>query len=312
METQHFLRLSDFSAKRICELIDCAIDAKLGRKSLDRQPNKSLVMIFTKHSTRTRVSFEIAMTQLGGAAVFLSSSESQMARGEDLADTARVIASMADVVVMRCHAHEDIEKLAAFSEKPVINGLTNLFHPCQLLADLVTMKQMKGEIERQSVAWVGDGNNMCRSYIEASSLFGFPLSIACPPARMPDLSVFKQGEQASFSCPPHIKFCENAIDAVSGADIVSTDTWNSMGESDLSAAETKEFQTFQVNDKLMAHARKDAIFLHCLPAHKGQEVTASVIEGRQSAVWQQAENRLHAQKALLASLLGGLFRGELR
>ena len=259
--------------------------------------NRSLGMIFEKSSTRTRVSFEVGMRQLGGGALFLSPRDTQLGRGEPVEDTARVLSRMVDVISVRTFEHAKLELFARYSRVPVINALTDRFHPCQLLADMQTYAEHRGDIRGRKVAWVGDGNNMCHSYINASRQLGFELRIACPTGYLPDADILQTNPDAALVKTPE--------EAVEGVDLVVTDVWASMGQEGEQAERAAKFAPYQVNAALMARAAGDALFMHCLPAHRGEEVTADVLEGPQSVVWDEAENRLHAQKALLEFLLVG-------
>ena len=299
MSTKHFLTLFDLSKSELSDLIDRAIEIKTWLKAGKAHTplqHKTLAMLFEKSSTRTRVSFEVGMTQLGGSSVFLSPNDTQIGRGEPIEDTARVLSGMVDGIMIRTHAHEIAEKLAEFSNVPVINGLTDSYHPCQLLADIMTFQEHRGSIQGATVAWVGDGNNMCHSFMNAAEIFGFTLNIACPDGFLPD-PVLTQQRQNS------INLFNNAEEAVKNADLVVTDTWASMGQEKEKEIREKAFADFCVNNQLMQLADSEAIFMHCLPAYRGYEVTESVIEGKQSVVFDEAENRLHAQKALLEKLL---------
>lgn len=300
MKTRHFLTLHDLSSAELNRLIKRAIELKAIQKRgeiYEPLKNKVLGMVFEKSSTRTRVSFEAGMAQFGGHAIFLSPRDTQLGRGEPVEDTARVLSRMVDAVMIRTFEHEKIESFAAHSEVPVINALTDMYHPCQLLADVQTYVEHRGEISGRTVAWIGDGNNMCHSYINAAMQFGFKLNIACPEGYEPDAAVVEAaGESVSVMRDP--------LAAAQGADLVTTDVWASMGQEEEQKVREIAFAEFEVNDAVMACARPDAVFMHCLPAHRGEEVSASVIDGQQSIVWDQAENRLHAQKALLEFLLG--------
>lgn len=301
MSVQHFLTLRDLSAESLRGIVDRAIQLKQQTKAgeiYEPLKNQTLAMIFSKSSTRTRVSFEVAMRQLGGGALNLSPNDTQIGRGEPIEDTARVISSMCDAIMIRTDAHEKVERLAEYSSVPVINGLTDDFHPCQLLADIQTFQEAKGDISGKTIAWVGDGNNMCHSWMNAASLFGFTLNIACPEGYMPRADIIETNKAA-------INISSDPSEAVDGADAVITDTWASMGQEDEKESRLKAFDGYCVNDDLMSKADKAAIFMHCLPAYRGMEVSNEVIEGAQSVVWQEAENRLHAQKALLEYLLVG-------
>jgi ornithine carbamoyltransferase len=300
MSIRHFLTLTDLNRAELERIIQRAIDLKtaLHRNELP-QPlrGRVLAMIFEKSSTRTRVSFETAMAQLGGHAIFLSPTGSQLGRGEPIEDTARVLSRMVDCIMLRTYAQATIERLAAYADVPVINGLSDSVHPCQLLADLQTWYELRGSIQGHTVVWLGDGNNMCHSYIDAACLLDFKLNIACPQDYAPDPARLEQaGRQVQVFSDP--------IEAVRGADLVVTDVWASMGQEDEADQRSTIFAPYQVNAKLMQAANADALFMHCLPAHRGEEVTADVIEGPQSVVWEEAGNRLHSQKALLEFLLG--------
>jgi ornithine carbamoyltransferase len=258
--------------------------------------HKVLAMVFEKSSTRTRMSFEVGMAQLGGHAIFLSPRDTQLGRGEAIEDTARVLSRMADVIMIRTFEHEKIERFAEYSSVPVINALTDLYHPCQLLADMQTYHEQRGDISGKTVAWIGDGNNMCHSYINAARQFDFTLKIACPQGYLPETDILE-------SAGEHAVMTDSALAAAAGADLVVTDVWASMGQEEEQAKREQAFAAYQVDARLMQAAAADALFMHCLPAHRGEEVAADVIDGPQSVVWDEAENRLHAQKALLEILL---------
>jgi ornithine carbamoyltransferase len=299
MSPRHFLSLLDFSRDELLALIDHAIDVKNRLKQgISHTPlsGKVLAMIFEKASTRTRVSFEAGMSQLGGHAMFLSPQNIQLGRGEPIEDSARVISSMVDGIMIRTYGHERAVTLAQHSSSPVINGLTDYLHPCQLLADMQTWIELRGNIQGSSVAWIGDGNNMCHSYINAAIRFGFTLHIGCPPGHDPDPDIVRGASDS-------VKIFHSAAEAARNVDLVVTDVWASMGQEKEQADRLKTFSEFQVSGEIMELANKDALFMHCLPAHRGEEVTAAVLESEQSVVWQEAENRLHAQKSLLESLL---------
>ncbi|MCG8426015.1 MAG: ornithine carbamoyltransferase [Chromatiales bacterium] len=296
---RHFLSLMDLTAEELHTLIERAIELKRMLRAGETYTPltlKTLAMVFEKSSTRTRVSFETGMTQLGGHALFLSSADTQLGRGEPIEDSARVLSSMVDCVMIRTFEHENIERFAAHSKVPVINALTDLLHPCQLLADMQTYFEHRGNIAGKTVTWVGDGNNMCHSYINAARQFDFKLNITCPEGYEPDSTVL---EPAKDRC----EIIRNPLDASSGSDLVVTDVWASMGQEEEQAKREKAFANYQVNDAVMAAANSDALFMHCLPAHRGEEVSASVIDRKDSVVWDEAENRMHAQKALLEFLL---------
>ena len=253
-------------------------------------------MIFEKSSTRTRVSFEAGMAQLGGHALFLSPRDTQLGRGEPIEDTARVLSRMVDIVMIRTFEQEKLEAFAAHSRVPVINGLTDRFHPCQLLADMQTYFEHRGDIAGRTVAWIGDGNNMCHSYINAARRLDFELRVACPAG-------FEPEEAVRLSAGDHVTLMRDPLEAAGGADLVVTDVWASMGQEEEMVRRREAFALYQVTDDVMAAAAADALFMHCLPAHRGEEVSASVIDRTDAVVWDEAENRLHAQKALLEFLL---------
>jgi ornithine carbamoyltransferase len=259
-------------------------------------PGKVMAMIFAKSSTRTRVSFEAGMSQLGGHAMFLSPQDTQLGRGEPIEDSARVISSMVDIVMIRTFGHAIVERFAAHSSVPVINGLTDDYHPCQLLADIQTWVEHRGSIAGKSVCWVGDGNNMCQSYINAARQFDFELRVACPPGFEPDEDLVRANAD-------RVRIAHKPEDAVQGADLVVTDVWASMGQESEQQKRAKLFAPYQVNSKLMSLAASDALYLHCLPAHRGEEISAELMDAPDTVIWDEAENRLHAQKALVETLL---------
>ncbi len=300
MTVRHFLTLNDLPADELRLIIANAIELKSQlRNNTATKPmsGKVLAMIFEKSSTRTRVSFEAGMAQLGGNALFLSPNDTQLGRGEPVEDSARVISSMVDIIMVRTFAHSKIETFAEYSKVPVINALTDDYHPCQLLADMQTYVEKRGAIAGKTVAWVGDGNNMCNSYINAAAQFDFELRIACPKGFEPDANLSQR--HAS-----RLRITQNPRDAVAGADLVVTDTWASMGQEEEKQQRIEQFKGFQVNHELMSLAASDALFMHCLPAYRGMEVSAELLEDENiSVVWDEAENRLHAQKALMLHLL---------
>lgn len=295
---RHFLTLKDLSPAELSQLIARATELKKMHKAGEiYQPlkNKVLAMIFEKSSTRTRVSFESAMVQFGGGSIFLSPDDTQLGRGEPIEDSARVISSMVDAVMIRTFEHSKIETFAKYSSVPVINALTDDFHPCQLLADMQTYQEHRGDIRGKTVVWIGDGNNMCHSYINAAQQFGFNLNIATPEGYEPKTEVIN-------AVDAQVRLFNDPIQAAEHADLVVTDVWASMGQEEEQRKREAAFASFQVDNKIMQQAAKNALFMHCLPAHRGEEVTADVIDGQQSVVWDEAENRLHAQKALLEFL----------
>ena len=299
MTVRHFLTLTDLSSTELKSLLQRAIELKaMHRKGEIYEPlkNKVLAMIFDKSSTRTRVSFEAGMAHFGGHAIFLSPRDTQLGRGEPIEDSARVLSSMADCIMVRTFEHEKAEKLAKYSSTPVINGLTDDVHPCQLLADMQTYLEHRGNIQGRTVTWVGDGNNMCHSYMHAAKMLDFKLNITCPQGYEPDESFMKEAEG-------YIELISDPSTACNQSDLIVTDVWASMGQEEEQAQRIEAFKPYQVNSSLMQVAKPDAVFMHCLPAHRNEEVTADVIDGSQSVVWNEAENRLHAQKALLEFLL---------
>lgn len=296
---RHFLTLNDLNSAELQTLLvrACELKKESQEKRMQQtRPGRVLAMIFEKSSTRTRVSFEAAMTQLGGHGIFLSPDDTQLGRGEPVEDTARVLAKMVDCVMLRTFEHEKLERYAAYSDIPVINGLSDTYHPCQLLADMQTYYELRGSIKAKKVAWMGDGNNMCHSYINAARILDFRLSIACPDDYKPDAAIMA-------SAAGNVEICTDPKHAVADADLVVTDVWASMGQEQEAEKRLAVFRPFQVNVELMKLAAKDAMFMHCLPAHRGEEVSAEVIDGEQSVVWEEAGNRLHSQKALLEFLL---------
>jgi ornithine carbamoyltransferase len=300
MAKRDFLAVTDLSRDEVVRLFDLAHRMKTGAYRETPLAGKTLAMIFAKSSTRTRVSFEVGMYQLGGQALFLSSRDIQIGRGEPIPDTARVLSRYVNGIMIRTFDHGEVEQLARHAMVPVINGLTDLSHPCQVLADLFTVQEALGGWEGKRVAWVGDGNNMANSWIEAAQVLGFELRLACPEGYEPNRAMFDRAKQAG-AC---IEVTEVPEEAVEGAHVVNTDVWASMGQEGEAESRRNAFRGYTVDADLMRQAHPKAIFLHCLPAHRGEEVAAEVIEGPQSRVWDEAENRLHVQKALLATLMG--------
>jgi ornithine carbamoyltransferase len=300
MAIRHFLSLRDLSPAELNQVINLAIEMKAAKREGRQEPifaGKVLGMIFEKSSTRTRVSFEAGMAQLGGDALFLSPNDTQLGRGEPIEDSARVISRMVDIVMIRTHGQEIVERFAEYSDVPVINALTNEFHPCQLLADVQTFVEHRGSIQGKTVAWIGDGNNMCNSWINAAIQFDFKLQIACPVGYEPDAAlVAEAGHRLMVTNDP--------LAAAQGADLVTTDVFASMGQEQEQEERMEKFAGFQVNHQLMSHAADNALFMHCLPAHRDEEVSTELLEDSDiSVVWDEAENRLHAQKALMVFLL---------
>ncbi|HEU5262465.1 MAG TPA: ornithine carbamoyltransferase [Gemmatimonadales bacterium] len=300
MAKRGFLAVTDASRDEILRLFDLAQRMKTGAFRETPLAGKTLAMIFAKSSTRTRVSFEVGMYQLGGQALFLSSRDIQLGRGEPIADTARVLSRYVHGIMIRTFDHGEVQELAHHATIPVINGLTDLSHPCQVLADLFTVREAVGGWEGKRVAWIGDGNNMANSWIEAAQVLGFELRLACPEGYEPNRRIFDRAKAAG-AC---IEVTEVPEEAVEGAHVVNTDVWASMGQEGEAESRRNAFRGYTVDSDLMKLADPGAIFLHCLPAHRGEEVTTEVIEGAQSRVWDEAENRLHVQKALLATLMG--------
>ena len=295
-----FLAIPDFSRAEILALFALAERMRSGAYTAKPLAGKSLATIFMKSSTRTRVSFEVGTWQLGGHALFLSPRDVQLGRGEPIADTARVLSRYVDGIMIRTFAHQDVEELAKYAGVPVINGLTDLLHPCQILADLLTVRQHLGTWEGKKVAWIGDGNNMANSWVNAAYRLGFELALACPEGYEPADHLLARAQQHA-----KVTVTRDPKEAIAGAHVVNTDVWASMGQEDEQQARQRDFAGYTVDGAMMARAAADAIFLHCLPAHRGEEVTADVIDGPQSRVWDEAENRLHVQKAIMAALIGG-------
>ncbi|RLP56230.1 MAG: ornithine carbamoyltransferase [Ketobacter sp.] len=300
MATSHFLTLLDIESATLEKLMHRATELKqMQHQGVIYEPfrNKVLGMIFEKSSTRTRVSFESAMIQCGGGAIFLSPRDTQLGRGEPVADTARVLSRMADIIMIRTFEHEKVETFARHSQVPVINALTDTYHPCQLLADIQTYMEHRGSIKGKIVTWIGDGNNMCHSYINAARQFGFQLRVACP-------SGFEPNETLVADNSDRVSVTHNPSEAVADSHLVVTDVWASMGQEEQQLERVNAFVNFQVSPQLMDTADKDALFMHCLPAHRGEEISEDMLDDPRSVVWDEAENRLHAQKALMEYLLG--------
>lgn len=296
MELRHLVTLSDLDPAEFRGLLRRASELKRLKGLYEPLKNKVLGMLFEKSSTRTRISFEAGMIQFGGSAIFLSPRDTQLGRGEPIEDSARVISRMVDCIMLRTHSHRTVEVFAEHSRVPVINGLTDRFHPCQLLADMQTWFEHRGDIRGRTVAWIGDGNNMCQSYIEAAELLDFQLHIACPEGYEPETDLLQRAAD-------RVRLFRDPREAAAGAHLLVTDVWASMGQEDEQARRQAAFQGYQVDRGLLELAAPDALFMHCLPAHRGEEVSAEVLEGPQSVVWDEAENRLHSQKALLEFLL---------
>ncbi len=299
---RHFLQFRDLSREEFYHLFDRTRWIKQKFKRYERYwplADRSLVMIFEKQSTRTRLSFEAGMQQLGGAAIFLSTRDSQLGRGEPVEDAAQVISRMCDVVMIRTFEQEIIERFAGSSRVPVINGLTNEYHPCQILADIYTFIEQRGDIRGRTVAWIGDSNNVCNTWLQAAEVFDFNVHVSTPPGYE------VEPERANLYGTSHYEEFTDPMQAAKDADLVTTDVWTSMGFEAENEARKRDFEDWQVDADMMRAARKDAVFMHCLPAHRGEEVSAEVIDGPHSVVWEEAENRLHTQKALIEFLLLG-------
>ena len=300
--TNHFLDIHLFPSETLREILDCAIAFKKSNvKQLDLLRGRTLVMIFEKASTRTRVSFEVGMRQLGGHVITLSSVESQLGRGETIADTGRVLSRYADAIMLRTNSPDKLIELAESASIPVINGLTDASHPCQIMADVMTFEEHRGSIKGKTVAWLGDANNVAISWLHAAVRFGFAFRLATPP----EYALPTQLVQWARAEGAEIVTTTDPMEAAKGSDCIVTDTWISMGDEDQTARRLRALTPYQVNARLMRQARKNAIFMHCLPAHRGQEVSDDVIDGPQSVIWDEAENRLHAQKGILAWCMNG-------
>ena len=298
---RHFLTLMDLSADEIRLLIDRAIELKAQWRAGNPQRSmegKVLAMIFTKASTRTRVSFEAGMAQLGGSALFLSGQDTQLGRGEPIEDTAKVISSMVDMVMIRTFAHADVETFAQHSRVPVINGLTDDYHPCQILADLQTFFEVRGDIQGKTVCWLGDGNNVCHSWMNAARQLDFEVVVACPEGYDPDPTLLG-------ACSQWVRIERDPTRAVQDADLLVTDVWASMGQEAEQNQRAANLAPYQLNRPLLDLAAPDALYMHCLPAHRGEEISAELMDAPDTVIWQEAENRLHAQKALMELLIGG-------
>ena len=299
MNYQNFLTLLDLTAETLRDLITRAVELKKMQKAgtlHEPLKHKILAMVFEKSSTRTRMSFEAGMAQLGGHAIFLSPRDTQLGRGEAIEDSARVLSRMADVIMIRTFEHEKIERFTTCSQVPVINALTDLYYPCQLLADMQTYFEHRGDIQGKTVTWIGDGNNMCHSYINAARQFDFNLRVACPEGFDPDPDLVAANQERVF-------ITRSPEEGVTGSDLIVTDVWASMGQEEEQKEREQKFAGFQVSPALMDKANEDALFMHCLPAHRGEEVSEDMLEDPRSVVYDEAENRLHAQKALLEFLM---------
>ncbi|MEH7355543.1 ornithine carbamoyltransferase [Neobacillus drentensis] len=307
LKGKDFLQLSDFSTEEILYMLDVAQELKVLQKQGKPQPylsGKVLGMIFEKSSTRTRVSFEVGMLQLGGHAIFLSSKDIQLGRGESISDTAKVLSRYVDGIMIRTFSHDSVEELADHATVPVINGLTDLQHPAQVLADLLTILEHKGKLAGLKLCYIGDGNNnMAHSLMEGAAKVGMNISIASPTGYLPNGKITEKAIQAGKLTGSAVMITNDPLEAIKDADVIVTDVWTSMGQEEESSLRLKAFQAYQVNKELCKYAKSDFIFMHCLPAHRGEEVTEEIIDGPHSVVFDEAENRLHAQKAILKLLL---------
>jgi ornithine carbamoyltransferase len=306
LNKKNFLSLNDLGKEEILSILELSKELKRdlkNGKSSQLLKGRTLAMIFQKPSTRTRLSFETGIVQLGGTAIYLSSNDLQLARGESIEDTARTLSLYVDLIMARVYAHSDIEKLAAYSSVPVINGLSDTFHPCQILADLLTIQEQKNTFNGLKVAWIGDGNNVCNDLVLGCSKIGMNLSIACPPGFEPNEYVLEVARQEASKSSTEISITDDPLKAVQNADVLATDTFISIGKDEERQRREEIFlPKYQVNSNLLRSAKQDCIFMHCLPASRGREVTSEVIDGKASVVWDQAENRLHVQKALMCML----------
>jgi ornithine carbamoyltransferase len=306
LNKKNFLSLNDLGKEEILSILELSKELKRdlkNGKSSQLLKGRTLAMIFQKPSTRTRLSFETGIVQLGGTAIYLSSNDLQLARGESIEDTARTLSLYVDLIMARVYAHSDIEKLAAYSSVPVINGLSDTFHPCQILADLLTIQEQKNTFNGLKVAWIGDGNNVCNDLVLGCSKIGMNLSIACPPGFEPNEFVLDVARQEASKSSTEISITDDPLKAVQNADVLATDTFISIGKDEERQRREEIFlPKYQVNSNLLRSAKQDCIFMHCLPASRGREVTSEVIDGKASVVWDQAENRLHVQKALMCML----------
>lgn len=302
-----FLSLHDWSRTELEQILKLAEELKLRRRSgLSDQPlaGKTVGLYFAKPSTRTRVSFEVGVQQLGGSALFLSAADLQLRRGETVADSARVLSRYLDGIVIRTFSHQEVEEWAAYADVPVINGLTDLEHPCQVMADLLTIREKKGRLDGLRLAYVGDGNNMAHSLMDGCAKFGMHIAVACPAGYEPNREVVERAAAAAAESGGSVRVTRDPREAAEGADVIYTDVWASMGQEDEAEQRKAKFGPYQVNRALMNLAKQDAIFMHCLPAHRGEEVTAEILDGPQSVIFDEAENRLHAHKAIMALVIG--------
>ncbi len=307
MAARHYLQFKDLVREEYEHLFERTRWIKdMFKRYVPYQPlrDRTLAMVFEKHSTRTRVSFEAGMHQLGGTVITLMTRDTQMGRGEPIEDVARVITRMVDIVMIRTFEQAIIERFAEFSRVPVVNGLTNEYHPCQILGDIYTFVEHRGSIHGKTVAWIGDSNNVCNTWLQAAEVFDFNVHVSTPPGYE------VEPERAGLYGTDHYEVFEDPMQAAKGADLITTDVWTSMGDEAQSARRKRDFEAWRVDKEMMKAARKDALFMHCLPAHRGEEVAANVIDGAQSVVWDEAENRLHTQKALMEYLLLGRIKTQ--
>jgi ornithine carbamoyltransferase len=307
MEARHYLQLRDFTREEYEYVFERTRWIKdMFKRYVPYQPlrDRTLAMVFEKHSTRTRVSFEAGMHQLGGTVITLMTRDTQMGRGEPIEDVARVITRMVDIVMIRTFEQAIIERFAAYSRVPVINGLTNEYHPCQILGDLYTFVEHRGSIRGKTVAWIGDSNNVCNTWLQAAEIFDFNVHVSTPPGYE------VEPERAGLYGTDHYEEFEDPMRAAKGADLITTDVWTSMGDEAEDEERKRDFTHWRVDARMMKAAKEDALFMHCLPAHRGEEVTSDVIDGPQSVVWDEAENRLHTQKALMEYLLLGRIKTQ--
>ena len=299
MSVRHFLSLLDLSPAELIQVLDRADELKTMQRNGEQHalfPNSVMAMIFEKSSTRTRISFEAGMAQFGGHALFLSSRDTQLGRGEPIEDSSRVISSMCDIVMIRTFGHDIVESFAKHSSVPIINALTDDYHPCQLLADMQCFREHRGDIKGKTVTWIGDGNNMCQSYINAARQFDFELKIACPKGYEPKAELLEANKDRVF-------VTQDVKEAAKDSHLLVTDVWASMGQEDEANSRQEAMRDYQINRELLEHAASDALYMHCLPAHRGEEITADLMDDPNSIIWDEAENRLHAQKALVEFLL---------
>ncbi|OEF97816.1 ornithine carbamoyltransferase [Desulfuribacillus alkaliarsenatis] len=303
LKGKDFLKLADFSTEEILALLELAADMKAGKGPVKPLAGKTLGMIFQKSSTRTRVSFEVGMLQLGGHPLFLSNNDLQLGRGETIYDTAKVLSRYLDGIMIRAHGHEQVEELAEHADIPVINGLTDSYHPCQMMADMLTIQEHKGKLKGLKIAYIGDGNNVAHSILIGSAKVGMDVAIASPVGYEPDADIVAQAEGFANEQGSTVVITNDPVEAVKDADVIYTDVWASMGQEAEQDERVQKFTGFQVNEELCSHAKSDFIFLHCLPAHRGEEVSAEIIDGKHSVIFDEAENRMHAQKAILVACM---------